>query len=86
MEGVSLNQHLVSVLSFSVPTTLYRQTQQIIASTQFVHGSTTVTAVSWPVTSGQFHIDIVAEAKLRTDTLDVRSLPAGVPVIPGRVR
>jgi len=87
MEGVSLNQHLVSVLSFSVSTTLYRQTQKIIASTHFVQGSTVmVNAVRGPVSPPQFHFYGGVTALVTDVIRDVRSLPVGVPVIPERVR
>jgi predicted RNase H-like HicB family nuclease len=86
-ESVSLNQHLVSVLSMSVATTLQAKVPLTVwAHVSSVHyvGSTTIRSFSLPSSSEQRwrsfgNVETVVPPG--REELDVRTLPAGVPVI-----
>ena len=86
-ELVSLNQHLVSVLSLSVGMTLFRETQGIVESMQnlvpmgaglaLMPTPVRASGTSWHMHGGSENPTIIRPG----EALDVRTLPAGKPVV-----
>jgi len=89
-ESVSLNQHLVSVLSLSIGATLLREAHAIIASLQTSIRQVGVDVAVRPVTHfrgavWQFSAGSAVTVVRPLQPLDLRTLPAGMPVaIEGR--